>query len=119
MEVLVRHDAHFQFPSSSSRDRIASFLASCLQRVDATSLWKVTRDLISLVDIKRAEIELRKVLLALVWMDYTHEALTLILLLLFSRHCSPQKALAIFEPWMQQFDANIVTKKLLMDALSI
>ncbi|KAE9297056.1 hypothetical protein PR003_g23604 [Phytophthora rubi] len=116
MEVLIRHSAKFDFPTRRSRDSIAPLLASWLLRVAPSEVSKLLVDLASSGAIRH---KLRHVILALTWQKYTHEALLVALLVLFSPQAMEvEKALAILKPWMARCEVNLVTRALLTDTLS-
>ncbi|KAE9273507.1 hypothetical protein PF008_g29818, partial [Phytophthora fragariae] len=107
MEVLIRHSAKFDFPSRRSQDSIAPLLASWLLRVAPSEVSKLLVDLASSGAIRH---KLRHVILALTWQKYTHEALLVALLVLFSPQAMEvEKALAILKPWMARCEVNLVT----------
>ncbi|KAG3145486.1 hypothetical protein PC129_g21041, partial [Phytophthora cactorum] len=117
MEVLVRHSARFDFPTPQSRDSIAPLLTSWLLRVAPSDAQKLLVDLATSGSIRH---QLRHVVLALTWQEHTYEALLLALLLLFSPHAvDVEQALAVFKPWMARCQLNVVTQKLLTDALTL
>ncbi|KAE9267799.1 hypothetical protein PF001_g29929, partial [Phytophthora fragariae] len=108
MEVLIRHSAKFDFPSRRSQDSIAPLLASWLLRVAPSEVSKLLVDLASSGAIRHKQ--LRHVILALTWQKYTHEALLVALLVLFSPQAMEvEKALAILKPWMARCEVNLVT----------
>lgn len=116
MEVLIRDSAKFDFPTKHSRDSVAPLLASWLLRVSPNDVKKLLVDIANSGCIHHRQ--LSRVVLALAWQDHTHEALMLTLMLLFSPHASDtEQALGVFRPWMLRFEANLVTRKLLADAL--
>ncbi|KAH7485492.1 hypothetical protein PRIC1_004796 [Phytophthora ramorum] len=118
MEVLIRHSAKFDFPSQQSRDSIAPLLASWLLRVAPSDASKLIVDLANSGSIRHKQ--LCHVILPLTWQGYTHEALLLALLVLFSPQAvDVEQALAVFKPWMLRCEVNLVTQKLLTDSLNL
>ncbi|RLM95687.1 hypothetical protein BBO99_00002167 [Phytophthora kernoviae] len=117
MEVLIRDNAKFDFPTRQSRDSIAPLLSSWLLQVAPTEVTKLLVDIASSSCIRH---KLRFVILALAWQEHTYEALLLTFLVLFSPQASDvEQALAVFKSWMLRFEANLVALKLLTDALSL
>ncbi|KAG2877808.1 hypothetical protein PC129_g20477, partial [Phytophthora cactorum] len=118
MKVLIRHSAKFDFPTRHSRDTIVPLLASWLMRVATEDVSKL------LVDLATSEAvchkQLRQVILALTWQEHTYEALLFALTILFTPQAvDVEQALAVFKPWMLRCQVNLVTQKLLTDALSL
>ncbi|KAG2760459.1 hypothetical protein Pcac1_g27615 [Phytophthora cactorum] len=117
MKVLIRHSAKFDFPTRHSRDTIVPLLASWLMRVATEDVSKL------LVDLATSEAvchKLRQVILALTWQEHTYEALLFALTILFTPQAvDVEQALAVFKPWMLRCQVNLVTQKLLTDALSL
>ncbi|KAG7398105.1 hypothetical protein PHYBOEH_011739 [Phytophthora boehmeriae] len=117
MEVLIRDDAKFAFPTRQSRDSIAPLLSSWLLQVAPREVTKLLVDIESSSCIRH---KLRHVILALAWQEHTYEALLLTFLVLFSPQASDvQQALNILKLWMLRFEANLVALKLVTDALTL
>ncbi|ETL85718.1 hypothetical protein L917_14789 [Phytophthora nicotianae] len=118
MEVLIRHSAKFDFPTRHSRDTIIPLLASWLMRVTSADVSKLLVDLATSDAIRHKQ--LRHVILALTCQEYTYEVLLFTLTILFTPQAvDVEQALAVFKPWMQRCQVNVVTEKLVTDALNL
>ncbi|KAL3673121.1 hypothetical protein V7S43_002416 [Phytophthora oleae] len=116
MEVLIRHSAKFDFPTRHSRDTIVPLLASWLMRSAPEDVSSLLVDLASSEAIRH---KLRHVILALTWQGHTYESLVFALTIIFSPQAvEVEQALAVFKPWMMKCEVNLVTQRMVTDALS-
>ncbi|RLN52389.1 hypothetical protein BBJ29_001077 [Phytophthora kernoviae] len=123
MEVLIRDNAKFDFPTRQSRDSVGTnmhLVAALLLYAGNLTPTEVTKLLVDIASSSCIRHKLRFVILSLAWQEHTYEALLLTFIVLFSPQASDvEQALTVFKSWMLRFEANLVALKLLTDALSL